>query len=128
MVDTNILFSAMLLPKSVPAKALLRAVKKHRVILCDRNISELKDILRRKAPNLLPYVDDFLAGLQYEHIPVADYAGIQIRDENDQLILNAAIVYDADIILTGDKDFLSLDIEHPKCVPPSDFLKLFDEV
>ena len=37
-----------------------------------------------------------------------------IRDAKDQPILNAAIVFDVDIILTGDKDFLSLEIEHPR--------------
>lgn len=38
-------------------------------------------------------------------------------------ILNAAIVSDVDIILTGDKDFLSLDMEHPKCVTVAQFLE-----
>ena len=37
-----------------------------------------------------------------------------IRDAKDQPILNAAIVFDVDIVLTGDKDFLSLEIEHPR--------------
>ena len=37
-----------------------------------------------------------------------------IRDAKDQPILNAAIVFDVDIGLTGDKDFLSLEIEHPR--------------
>ncbi len=39
-----------------------------------------------------------------------------IRDAKDQPILNAAIISDVDVILTGDKDFLSLDLEHPKCL------------
>ena len=38
-------------------------------------------------------------------------------------ILNAAIVSDVDIILTGDKDFLSLDMEHPKCMTVAQFLE-----
>ena len=40
----------------------------------------------------------------------------------DQPILNAAIVFDVDIVLTGDKDFLSLDMEHPKCMTVAEFL------
>ena len=35
--------------------------------------------------------------------------------------VNAAIVSDVDIILTGDKDFLSLDMEHPKCMTVAQF-------
>ena len=46
----------------------------------------------------------------------------RIRDPKDQPILNAAIVYNVDIIITGDKDFLSLDLERPKCISVADFL------
>ena len=124
LIDTNILFSALLFTKSVPAQALLRAAKKHTVILCDRNISELKDILKRKAPDLLPDAEVLLAELPYELIPAIDYAGKLIRDAKDQPILNAAVVFDVDIILTGDKDFLTLNMKHPKCMTASEFMKL----
>ena len=46
-----------------------------------------------------------------------------IRDAKDQPILNAAIVSGVDMILTGDKDFLSLDMEHPKCMTVAQFLE-----
>lgn len=46
-----------------------------------------------------------------------------IRDAKDQPILNAAIVSDVDIILTGDKDFLSLEMEHPKCMTVAQFFE-----
>ena len=39
-------------------------------------------------------------------------------------LLHAAIVSDVDIILTGDKDFLCLDIEHPRCITAAQFLEL----
>ena len=39
-----------------------------------------------------------------------------MRDVKDQPILNAAILYNIDIILTGDKDFLSLDMNYPRCM------------
>ena len=42
----------------------------------------------------------------YELIPAVDHAEKLIRDAKDQPILNAAIVSDVDVILTGDKDFL----------------------
>ena len=68
LVDTNILFSALVFPRSKPAQALL-------------------------------YVAD------------------------NRPIFNAAIVSDVDIILTEDKDFLSLDIKHPKCMTVAQFLE-----
>ena len=45
LVDTNILFSALLFPHSKPAQALLYAVDNHEIVLCDRYITELRDIL-----------------------------------------------------------------------------------
>lgn len=38
----------------------------------------------------------------------------EIRDVNDRPILRAAIKATADILLTGDKDFLESGIRHPK--------------
>lgn len=50
LVDTNILFSALVFPHSKPARALLYIADNHEIVLCDRNIAELRDILGRKAP------------------------------------------------------------------------------
>ena len=123
LVDTNILFSALLFPHSRPAKALRLVADHHEIVLCDRNISELREILRRKAPKYLPDAEIFLAELSYELIPVVEHAEKLIRDAKDQPILNAAIVYNVDIILTGDKDFLVLEMEHPRCMSVADFLE-----
>lgn len=121
LVDTNILISALLFPRSKPAKALFYTAEHHEMVLCDRNIFELRDVLKHKAPNVLPDAEVLLAELSYELIPAAYHAEKLIRDAKDQPILNAAIVADVDIILTGDKDFLSLDIEHPKCMNVAQF-------
>ena len=123
LTDTNILFSALLFPHSKPAKALLYIAANHEIVLCDRNIAELRDILKRKAPQYLPDAEVLLAEMSYELIPALDHAEKLIRDAKDQPILNAAIVSDVDIILTGDKDFLSLNLEHPRCMTVAQFLE-----
>ena len=123
LVDTNVLFSALLFPRSKPAQVLLHVARNHEIVLCDRNIAELRDILKRKAPKYLPDADVLLAELSYELIPSVNHAEKLIRDAKDQPILNAAIVYDVDVILTGDKDFLSLDMEHPKCMTVAQVLE-----
>ena len=123
LVDTNILFSYLLFPHSKPAQALLYAVDHHEIVLCDRNITELRDILKRKAPKYLPDAEVLIAELPYELIPAVDHAEKLIRDAKDQPILNAAIVADVDAILTGDKDFLSLEMEHPRCLTAAQFLE-----
>ena len=123
LVDTNILFSALLFPHSKPAQALLYAVDHHEIVLCGRNITELRDILKRKASKYLPDAEVLIAELPYELIPAVDHAEKLIRDAKDQPILNAAIVADVDAILTGDKDFLSLEMEHPRCLTAAQFLE-----
>lgn len=122
LIDTNVLFSALLFPHSKPAKALLYAAQNHEIVLCDRNIWEFRDILRRKAPKSLPDAEVLLAEMSYELIPAVDHAEKLMRDAKDQPILNAAIISDVDIILTGDKDFLSLNLEHPTCMTAAQFL------
>lgn len=123
LIDTNILFSALVFPHSRPAATLLHVANHHEMVLCDRNITELRDILQRKAPRFLPDAEVLLAELAYELIPAVDHAEKLIRDAKDQPILNAAIVSDVDVILTGDKDFLSLDMDHPKCMTVAQFLE-----
>ena len=80
-------------------------------------------VLERKAPKYLSDVEVLLAEMSYELIPAVDHAEKLIRDAKDQPILNAAIVSDVDIILTGDKDFLSLNMEHPKCMTVTQFFE-----
>lgn len=123
LVDTNILISTILFPHTKVAKALLYITEHHDVVLCDCNIYELREVLNRKKPDKLPDVEVFLAELSYELIPAAYHAEKLIRDVKDQPILNAAIISNVDIILTGDKDFLCLEIEHPKCMNVADFLE-----
>lgn len=123
LIDTNVLFSALVFPHAKPAQALLYIADNHQIVLCDRNIMELRDILKRKAAKFLPDAEVMLAEMSYELILGVDYAEKLIRDAKDQPILNAAIVSDVDIILTGDKDFLSLDMEHPKCMTVTQFLE-----
>ena len=123
LVDTNVLFSALLFPGSRPAQALLRVMARHEMVLCDRSIAELRSILERKAPRYLPDAEVLLAELPYELIPAVEYAEKLIRDTKDQPILNAAVVADVDMILTGDKDFLSMGLEHPQCLTVAQFLE-----
>ncbi len=123
LVDTNILFSAVLKPNSMPAKAVESVVSHHSLVLCDQNIAELRRIVELKRPDCTEYMETFLEHLFFEEISVGDDIVEQIRDAKDQPILNAAIEEDVDIILTGDKDFLSLNIKRPKCMSVSDFMK-----
>ena len=122
MTDTNILFSAILLPESRPAKALFYIMEYHNLILCDYIISELRNVISRKKPSLLADADVFIAKLPYELISAPQEPGKLISDPKDHPILNAAIIADVDIIISGDKHFLELKMQHPKTMSVAEFL------
>lgn len=125
LVDTNIIISAMLWRGSKPAEALLHAASHHQLVLCEQTLAELRQVLQNKAPQALPDVEVFLAELAYELIPSVEHGAKLIRDAQDQPILNAAIVTNVDIIITGDKDFLSLKLDHPCCLTATQYLQAF---
>ena len=52
LVDTNILFSALVFPRSKPSRALLYIADNHEIVLCDRNIAELRDISDEKRQSI----------------------------------------------------------------------------
>jgi len=122
MADTNIIFSALLFPESRLLKALFYIVEHHNLILCDYIISELRKVVSKKRPDLLADIDVLMAKLSYELIPAPLQPGKLISDPKDHPILNAAIIADVDIIISGDKHFLELEMEHPKCISIAEFL------
>ena len=126
MADTNILFSALLFPESRPAKALFNIVENHTLILCDYIIAELRDVIARKRPDLLADIDLLMAKLSYELVPAPLQPSKLISDPKDHPILNAAIIADVDIIISGDKHFLGLKMDHPSPLSVADFLEKYD--
>lgn len=124
-VDTNILISALLWTNSKPAIALLHIVTHHTLVLCELNLIEFKDVINRKAPDAIFEAEEFLAELSFELAPMFDQQKSLIRDKKDQPILNAAIASNVDIILTGDKDFLSLSLESPKLMTTAEYCRMF---
>jgi len=107
LVDSNILISAALNAKGTPYKAFLRAVTHpNKGLICDQNLEELLAVEVIPTPN--------------EELEVE----CQIRDVADRPILRAAIKAQADILLTGDKDFLEASVKVPKIMTAAEFLKL----
>ena len=122
MTDTNILFSALLFPASRPAQALFQIMKQHNLVLCDYIVAELRNVISRKRPDLLADVDVLMAKLSYDLISAPLDPSKLILDPKDHPILNAAIIANVDIIISGDKHFLELKMEHPKTMTVADFL------
>lgn len=128
LIDTNILISAALNPNGTPFKAYIKAVSyPNDGIICEQNIDELRRIFNRKFPSKMQALDEFLAlalpALEIVPTPETESESeSKIRDVMDRPILRAAINAKADVILTGDKDFLESGITNPKILTASEFL------
>jgi len=123
MPDTNVLVSAALFPNSQFTSALLKAMQEHTLVICDYITEEAREVFDRKFPEKLDRFDGFLSSLAYElcATPQINPDTPAMRDEDDRPILQAAIDEDVDVILTGDKDFLVLDIVKPRILAPAEF-------
>ena len=99
----------------------------HEMVICDQSLKEIRSVVERKVPGRLPDLEVFLAELSYELIPAVYHAEKLIRDATDQPILNAAIVYGIDVIVTGDKDFLSLDLKIPECLNAAEYMDKYSD-
>lgn len=128
LIDTNVLISAALNPNSIPFQAYVKAASyPNHGLICEQNVDEMKRIFNKKFPNRLASLDKFLsiALLTLELVPISTNENIyetQIRDVNDRPILRAAMEAKADVLLTGDKDFLESSLKSPMIMTPAEFL------
>lgn len=131
LIDTNVLISAALNPGGVPFQAYVKAASyPNRGLICEQNVEEMKRIFNKKFPARLAALDKFLSlallTLELVPVPVTETADeAKIRDNNDRPILRAAIAAQADILLTGDKDFLESGLQIPAVLTPSEFLRSY---
>jgi putative PIN family toxin of toxin-antitoxin system len=114
VVDTNALIGRLLLPASVPARAVHRAIAEGQLLASDATIMELAEILAR--PKFDPYVtiaerQEFLRlfGRIAERVPIVHLVRA-CRDPKDDKFLELAVNGEAQLIITGDADLLVL---HP---------------
>jgi predicted nucleic acid-binding protein len=89
----------------------------------------MRRIYNRKFPHKLPAMERFLVlALPVLEVVPAPGTVIEaenaIRDVNDRPILRAAVSAKADILLTGDKDFLESGVTVPKIMTPAEFLQI----
>ena len=128
VADTNLLVSRLLLPQSLPAQAVRKAVDEGQLVVSDATLGELADVLSRAKFD--PYVSledrqDFIRVLNRVAERIIVTAPIKAcRDPKDDKFLEVALNGEANLILTGDRDLLAL---HPfrgvDILSPRDYLE-----
>lgn len=130
-LDTNILIPAILSPKGVSAAAYRAAVTHpNHAFICEVNVQELRSVFIRKFPERLVFLEQFLvcalAVIDIVPLPEDPIAEeLAVRDPTDRPILRAAIANDADILLTGDKDFLEMELVSIPVMTPRQFVETY---
>ena len=129
LIDTNILISAAYSRGSVPHQAYKKAVEPPcQGLICEKTLDELRQVFNRKFPDKIQSFERFIstAFSVVEIVPVPPFpypSEKEIRDIDDKPILRAAIKAGADILLTGDKDFLESNVTHPKIMTAAQFIQ-----
>jgi uncharacterized protein len=132
VVDTNLLISRLLLPKSVPAKAVQAAMEAGDLLVSEATLEELADVVSRtKFDKYLTVAErqEFFELLARVAVRVEILRPVKAcRDPNDDKFLEVAVNGSALAIVTGDDDLLSL---HPfmgiSILTPGTFLKILPQ-
>ena len=125
MLDTNVLLSVLLFPNQRMNCLMSKITTEHHLVMASYVVDELKRVVRRKFPDKELAIDMFLSQLAYELVYTPEHirAGLfEIRDVNDYPILYTAIAEDVDILITGDEDFIEIEIVKPVIIKPAKFL------
>ncbi|MEW6697866.1 MAG: putative toxin-antitoxin system toxin component, PIN family [Bacillota bacterium] len=130
LFDSNILVSAVLSNLSLSSKLLTLLIEEHHLIICSYSITEVSKVISRKFPKHIAKWDKFLTTLEFEiaYTP-SDLSTVKapyIRDPKDLPILVSAMVAQPDILIIGDMDFHTPEIQdHFTVMTPGDFLTIY---
>lgn len=113
VIDINVLVSRLLLPRSLPADAVQKAMRAGRLLVSEATMEEIVNVLSR--PRLDRYVSltnrrQFirLLGRKVTMVPIIQVVR-ECRDPKDDKFLELALNGRADLIITGDADLLVLN-------------------
>jgi len=125
MLDTNVLISGFAFYSRRIMEMTRWICEHHQLVLSSYVVDELREVIRRKAPSMQGAIDDFLFKLPFEmcYTPASlpEKLPFEIRDPDDVAVLYSAILAEADVLITGDKDFAEVEIEKPEILTPSEF-------
>lgn len=129
MLDTNIFISMIFFPSTQTRKLAEILTNSHQIVVCDYVIEELRLVIDRKFSAKRKELDQFFLELPFELVytpKVLDSNEFpEMRDTKDSPILATAIMEGIDVFVTGDKDFLVLDVNIPEIVTMTEFLERY---
>ena len=128
MVDTNVIISGLLYPNSTMNSIMTYIMDQHKLLISSYVLAEFKDVIRRKFPSNIAEMDELLSKMSYELVytpDTMDFKIFSVRDAADYPVLYTAIVENVDILITGDKDLINVDIKTPRILTPRQYMDLY---
>ena len=125
MLDTNVLISAFVFGGKV-RETLIKLFETNCEIYVSEYVDdEFKRILYEKWTARAEKIYALYRSMDFVFCSSTSEILGHLRDEKDIPVLSDAIYHGADILLTGDKDFLDSGIKMPQIVSPSELLEKF---
>jgi len=121
-LDTNVLASA-LATRGLCADVFQTTLADHELLVAEVVLAELKKALREKFHVPVEVIKETEAFLrQFMVIPKPKkHLGLGIRDPDDEWVVASAVAGGADVIVTGDKDLVSLKKSPVDILTPREF-------
>jgi len=136
VLDTNVIVSGLLSPYGSSAQIITHWLRKEFILLYTPAMyDEYQDVLNRtwlheRLANVPKRIPEFIQTIHIFGELVKGYVNVTgtVRDPFDEMFLVCAILGNADYIISGDKDLLSLDsFRETKIAGPTEFLVILQK-
>ena len=109
-LDTNVMASAIA-TRGLCADVLQVSLAEHQLVVGEKVLSELRRVLVRKfrAPQELAAEADEFLRREADVVAKAPRLKLSFDDADDLIVLEQAVAGAADVLVTGDHDFLKMD-------------------
>lgn len=118
LLDTNVLISAFVFGGKTGELLSELFDSEHELYISEYVDCEFKEKLNMKWPDKAEKAYSLLHKMAFYFCDSTDQSLGQLRDSKDIPVLSDALYHNMDLILTGDKDFLEADLQHPLVYSP----------
>lgn len=126
MPDTNVLISALVFGGQAGRLLNILFDSEHELYVSNYVDCEFKAKLEQKWPNKAQKVYGLYRQLNIHFCESTNEILGDLRDRKDIPVLSDARYHNVDLILSGDKDFLEAELEHPLVFSPTMMLEYLE--
>lgn len=131
MVDANVILSAVVFGSPNMLRIIEHASSEgNELVLSTWVLGEVRKVVAKKWPNRTGSIETLMLALRYELVQTPpndeiEWGLFDIRDPMDYPVLYSAVFADVDVFVTGDRDFLGVDVGKPAILTPADYVRTF---